>query len=184
MTNVSVSTKRAACAVCRRLVSAARLFSLGSLAFPGHAIDVAVGSERGPISTFHERRFSVFTQRGPMACQWRWWIYVRLRQGLRCECRRKRNAESNHKSVCDKHSLAPDFSSDSIARPSHELGPSAAVAMTGNVPVKSGCRPVCATLLRFALKHGSGDILPWTLGRQPRNTVSLSFVPSEIEDQP
>jgi len=54
----------------------------------------------------------------------------------------------------------------------------AAVAITGNVPIKSGCHPVCATFLRFALKHGSGDILPWTLERQPRNTVSLSAVPS------
>jgi hypothetical protein len=78
---------------------------------------------------------------------------------LRCESRRKRNAESNHKSVCDNHSLAPDFSSNSIAQPSHEFGPSAAVALTINVQIKSGCQPVCATLLRFALKHGSGDIL-------------------------
>jgi hypothetical protein len=79
----------------------------------------------------------VFTQRGPMACQgWRW-IYVRLRQGLRRECRRKRNAKSNHKSVCDNQSLAPDFSSNSIARPSHELGLAQLSPLTGNVPIKS-----------------------------------------------
>src|ERR1700693_1518648 len=66
-------------------VSAARQFSLGSLALLGHARHIAVGRKRSPIGALHESRFSVFTQCGTMACQgWRW-IYVRLRQSLRCE---------------------------------------------------------------------------------------------------
>jgi hypothetical protein len=144
----------------------------------GHARHIAVGRKRSPIGALHESRFSVFTQCGTMACQgWRW-IYVRLRQGLRCECRRKRNAESNHKSVCDKHNLAPDFFPNSVARPSHELGPSAAVALTGNVPIKSGCRQVYATSCASRQNTVPGDVFAGTLRRQPRNTISQSFVPS------
>jgi hypothetical protein len=154
-------------------VSAARQFSLGSLAFLGHACHVAVGSKRGPISALHESRFSVLTQRGAMACQgWRW-IYVRLRQGLRCECRRKPNAESNHKSVCDKHSLAPDFFCQWHRPPRYELVlvPSPAVALAGDIPINSGCRPLCATRPAIRVEaQFPGDILHRTLFGDSRAT--------------